>query len=701
MFCRIGCRFQAFILSGLLLVSGAIPIRAQTHSGHSPSTDSLFAIGKDKTQNDSVRMNALYRASHEIYKDVPYGLEITATYLAAARECKRPTDEMAALSFLGMGYFLSGNLDSADYCFRNQLALSESHGDIRKKSDAMANLGLVYGARGKLDSALILHNQSLAISVANNFNVQEERAKINIGDIYERQGKYKESIATFGEALDLCLKNHDAGFYPAIYISLGDINHDLGEDTTAARYYRLALEASVNVKNSNKHIQSLEKIGSLFEADGQPDSALAYYSKAYDLAREQELPLYLAITRRDMASICQQRGNTALALQYATESIALFEQCRIVNGSEDAYILAGEIEMTQGHNTESLSYLNKGYAIANNNNKIKSLERASRLLYEVHKRMGNTPAALRWLEQYDSLHIVISDRDNIRSVIRLQLNNEYRKKLSADSLANAQKIEQIDDDHRKAQEEQTRNFRLAVAGAGVLLILFFAGLLVSRRFKRINTELNRKNSEIGQALKDKEVLLREVHHRVKNNMQVVSSLLELKSRSASSDQAREALLDSHTRITAMQLAHQKMYLSDNYEELEVTEYCREITSLLLRTGDHVLIPHSVNGEPLFIHVEQAQSLGFILHELISNSIRHAWEADDKHRIVNISCTLEEKNVHFTYTDNGKGLPADFNPACAQSFGMRLVYSLVERQLMGTMKVIHGSGTQIEIEFTPR
>jgi two-component sensor histidine kinase len=212
--------------------------------------------------------------------------------------------------------------------------------------------------------------------------------------------------------------------------------------------------------------------------------------------------------------------------------------------------------------------------------------------------------------------------------------------------------------------------------------------------------LRHKNTVIKGALNDKEILLKEVHHRVKNNMQVVSSLLFLKSKSTESQAAKDVLVDSQKRIDSMLLAHQKMYRNNNFEEIEIVDYVNDIFRMLLesirREHDSFSI---VSDGKIFLQVEKAQALGFVIHELVTNSIKYAWpNQETTAKLIELEFMVSKESIGFTYLDNGVGIPDKIDITKINSFGLKMINSLVTKQLLGTIEIDGNRGLRVEIKL---
>jgi len=215
----------------------------------------------------------------------------------------------------------------------------------------------------------------------------------------------------------------------------------------------------------------------------------------------------------------------------------------------------------------------------------------------------------------------------------------------------------------------------------------------SMSIRRNILKRQRAEGEILGSLKEKEILLKEVHHRVKNNLAIVSSLLKLQSRHVTDPQAASVLRDSQSRIGAMALVHKKLYLSPDLTNVDVEEYLRQLVYDLISAHNIQL-----NTMRLEIKVTQVQlsidmliPLGLIVTELVTNSLKHAYAEDTRKPALYLAIEpLGEGRLRLQVLDNGPGLPEGFDLESTQSLGLQIVTGLVS-QLGGQMSVRQGSG----------
>jgi PAS domain S-box-containing protein len=192
--------------------------------------------------------------------------------------------------------------------------------------------------------------------------------------------------------------------------------------------------------------------------------------------------------------------------------------------------------------------------------------------------------------------------------------------------------------------------------------------------------------KLRNALAEKEVLLKEVYHRVKNNLQVVSSLLSLQSRRVADAEVRQLLDGSANRVKSMALVHEQLYRAGNLSSIGLPEYLKELTDNL-GIANHPLsthVPLRLEVDPLTLGVESAIPLGLVINELVSNAYRHAYAADaPSGEIVVRLKASQDGQVSLEVRDDGCGLPRDFQPDKVASLGLRLVETLAQ-QLRATV-----------------
>lgn len=220
-------------------------------------------------------------------------------------------------------------------------------------------------------------------------------------------------------------------------------------------------------------------------------------------------------------------------------------------------------------------------------------------------------------------------------------------------------------------------------------------------FDAISAGVNMLGEELKSSvvsLREKEQLLKEIHHRVKNNLQIIYSLLNLQSGLITDEAHLEAMRDSRNRIKSMALVHEMLYSSSDLSSINLNAYVRSLIQHLSFTYAnprqdikyHVEIPQDVNLE-----IDRMIPLGLLVNEMISNSLKYAFP--DRDGAITIGLTIGQEYYIFSVSDNGVGLPENFNTGKVESLGMQLIHMLAE-QIDAGLEVVNKNGLTYQMKL---
>jgi PAS domain S-box-containing protein len=212
------------------------------------------------------------------------------------------------------------------------------------------------------------------------------------------------------------------------------------------------------------------------------------------------------------------------------------------------------------------------------------------------------------------------------------------------------------------------------------------------------SERKQTEARLLASLREKEVLLKEVHHRVKNNLQIISSLLSLQGRETDHPRAGRSLRESRNRIRSMALIHEQLYQSEDLANIDFAQYVERLVDYVVSSygRDGLGVSVQLRIESTSLSIDYAIPCGMIVNELVANAVEHAFP-DGQGEILIEFCS--ENNHHtLAVSDNGKGLPPSLDPAQAKSLGLRLIAALVE-QLGGELEVASSQGTRVTVAFS--
>ncbi len=219
--------------------------------------------------------------------------------------------------------------------------------------------------------------------------------------------------------------------------------------------------------------------------------------------------------------------------------------------------------------------------------------------------------------------------------------------------------------------------------------------LQSENSKRIQAE-----DELRALLNEKEILLREIHHRVKNNMQVIISLLRIQARSINDPDVRAALQESQNRIRAMSLVHETLYHQNSLAVIDMKRYLNRLANNLCKIYGNIGsgIEIAIDIDELVLEIDHAIPCGLIINELVSNSFKYAFPEGGPGKISIMAKSADDGGIEMVVSDDGVGLPDGIVFQDAETMGFGIISSLAERQLGGTVEIIRDHGTQFCFKF---
>ena len=253
---------------------------------------------------------------------------------------------------------------------------------------------------------------------------------------------------------------------------------------------------------------------------------------------------------------------------------------------------------------------------------------------------------------------------------------------------------------RSAIYGRCKNGKEFPAQASISKVMDGDRVILTAFLRDISERVDAEN-QLRQALQEREVLLGEIHHRVRNNLQVISSLLNLQSRATEDPFVRQAFNESQSRVQSMALIHQQLYEANSFSDIDLGDYARRLAGHLFRsfgdTAEHIRLDLDIKGVSLA--VDRAAPCGLIINELLSNSLKYAF-LDGRPGRIRISAERQpNQSILLTIGDDGPGLPPEIGLWNTKTLGLRLVRTLV-RQIDGELEMGEPPGAEFRIRFAP-
>ncbi len=280
----------------------------------------------------------------------------------------------------------------------------------------------------------------------------------------------------------------------------------------------------------------------------------------------------------------------------------------------------------------------------------------------------------------------------------LRVSDIEAKETAKETQAHIQKIQSEGyDDFETLQRTKQGEIRHVHVTAQVIEI---AGRPVYHCIWRDITDRKKAEEQIKASLKEKEVLLSEIHHRVKNNMQVIISLLNLQAGKIEDKKYADMLKESQNRILSMALVHEQLYQSKDFANIDFGKYIKGLVNGLFTSHgvDTNKIKLNIDINDISFDLENAIPCGLIINELVSNSLKHAFPQEKQGNIIVGLRSINEDGIVLTVKDDGVGIPEDLDMEQTDTMGLQLVKVLAEQQLDGKINLDRTNGTQFNIKF---
>ena len=588
----------------------------------------------------------------------------------------------------------------SDYFNRRDVDLASKYLDTVETIDAYVSLpgkemellvlhGLLADRRQVFDTANMYYRQAIALQrpVFKDSTFLAE-AYYRLGNMNRRQGKNEKAIENLILSKEIFHKLNNPNDAAGSDVVLGIIYQNSGQYEKAIKYYTSAYNEFKNVNHYDNMASCILNIAVAYGRQKNHEAALLKYDEAEKIAQN------VSDNEGLLAYIYGNRSNANAQLkrpEKAYENGLLAYELRKEKGSpeERATSLAnlGAILIDLGRDEEALIKMEEAKKIVEESDGMLETKRRiyGTLFYFYKDNNWNKKAT-------DAASTYITLKDSLRNIELekkvLELNEKY------ESEKKETEIELLNTKNELSQSKLSASRRQTYGLLGGLLL--FGGLLFNTF--RLNRKTQSQNVIISKSLDEKEILLREIHHRVKNNLQFISSLLGLQTEHISDQKALNALQEGQDRVQSMALIHQNLYQEDNLTGVDMKDYFVKLIHSLFDSynirEDQVALQLEIGD--LNLDVDTVIPIGLIVNELISNSLKYAFP-DDRKGVINISLSEAQGILNLTVKDDGIGFPQEINNRLGDSFGYKLIHAFTE-QLEADLKIDGLNGTRVDLKI---
>lgn len=582
-----------------------------------------------------------------------------------------------------------GQFEQARNVHRQALAIFKELGNKAKQAEVVVALGQDYLDDGKPDESLPYLNEGLKIARS-----LPDTGKIifcldilhylyTIQQNYIEAAKYANELMRIHEAknnvVDLAL---DADKLAMMHDLLGNNREAIEVLLNSLKIIEPTGENTIKAGHLVQLATNYLKIGELAEAKKYIKKAVVIVANVTDKPLVARIQFVHAL-------ISHEEGNNTEAVKYMLEAITIGESLSDKTVLADQYPELGTIYLSMGE----LKKAGDAFAAAKKNaEEVGNKQPLAQYYKSVHpydSARGDWRSAYKHYSRYIYLRDSTFSRNNLQKMLLLQNQNELEKKEAIAKAAQEQK--DLKSREELIRQRNIRNVAFAVIGLAVI----FSIVLIRQRNK-----LAKEKKKSDALVQDKELLLREIHHRVKNNLEIVSGLLALQAAEVDSPSAQAVMQASRNRVSSMGIIHQRLYQKDNLAAIEMKDYFQTLGDSILDTFNMAeRIKVVTEMAPLEMDIDTAVPLGLIANELLCNSLKYAFPDNRKGQItISLEKESATENYSFIVADDGIGAQEN-TTAKGTGFGTELVKLLVH-QISGKMNRQTTDGTRVSIQFNP-
>ncbi len=639
--------------------------------------DSLFtAVNQEKI--DSVKANLYHKLCVEY---IPHDLEKLDFYNNKLLNLSNKINYKTGVGLynLHLSHLNISQGKEGSSCVKKAIAIFSKSKNIEYLLFAKLCLSVALYSQGKIDEAKINTNESISLALKQPYYKITVDLYSFLGFINYQKGEYGESMFNLKKAL-YYFNKHKSFFSNNIGMVYFNMAYTLMEMERydEALYY-------INKSFINR-VYILSWKGLILNKLKRYDEALAILLKNQisddNISKKNKVFNTLALSETYF-----NMGKYTTAIEYLNE---IPKKNPDLQMTWEFYNLLSKCYLALNNTAEAKFYNDKSLQKIDLINDPKIGQYTLLTRYKIEKKLGNYQNALSYYEKQASLRDEFISKINKERIFELQTDfgvTEKNYKIKELELKELEKSNKI---------KEQRNLILLVFSAFLLAIFsLFAFIKVYRVLKTKNKLIEKNSLDLNKSNKEKETLLKEIHHRVKNNLQLVMSLLYIQSKQKDID-IDYFLEVSQSRIISMSLIHENLYRTDDLTKVNFGEYINNLTESIVSSyhGTEKDIELKISADNVFLDIQTAIPLGLIINELVNNAYKHAFNNTSK-GIVSIFLKKTENVFELDIADNGEGIAE--KESSKTSLGLELVKQLVS-QIHGVLHVKNNFGLQYNIKF---
>ncbi len=529
-------------------------------------------------------------------------------------------------------------------------------------------------------SIQILEKSSFLGDLAMAYNIKAE--------LLRKKGEYPQALEMYNKTARIAYKTLDSNRIGYCFSRMGYIYYMQNQFEIAENYLLKALSISQTVNSKFLESFTLGAITDLYSNMGNVVKCRKYAQLCIDHAYQIKDYSRISLAYSSLSNLYYHTGDLDSAMVYANMSYNLAKENEDILNILNAILNKTTIEFARGNFSTVISVSDEGIKLANITQTMEHLKDLYMYRYKSFEKLGNKSASFEAFSQFKMYEDSLQNNNVKLSVKQSQLEMSYQDKHLADTLVyidNAQKATQ-----KILLEKQRSRFFVII---GILVAILLSAII----FIVLSTSIKRKklNQELTESNHDKELLLKEIHHRVKNSLQITSSLLSLQKNQSSNKSFEELIDESQIKINNIAIVHELLYQSSSFKKINLEQYVDKLTNHILQTYHSEIKNIRINSaiENVEIGLDKSVPLALVINEIITNSVKYAFK-DKSEGLINIKAHKKDGRIYVEIHDNGVGIDLEKEK---NGIGMTLIQGFV-KQLKGSIEVGNNNGCFFVISF---
>jgi len=586
---------------------------------------------------------------------------------------------------------------------------------VASKMEEKYYLGISYQLKGHdffkralIDSALFYEKKACEIFQYYPDSSTYYSSEYNLGNIYLYNGEHIQALVQYKKVLRIIDENFESYNKNGedkinlnrayCYISIGMVYDYMGDYPAQLESTQKGLKIAFKVKNKESEILQAIAIGNLgqtYYEMGDYERAENYAIAGMGLKKKLEFDNTNGYNFQVLARAAFGRKKYSLSLKYLQQADNLFEILQNENELNVNRLWRGKCYFAQERNDlalEILKPLEKSFSLTSSK---KELIELYDLLSEIYSSQGDYKKANEYLLIESVISKELAKKNNQNAVDEfLRFFEEEENRIDEKIVHNntIKEKEKLEIQVKIQKEKEIWIYSLFIVSTICLILIIVVVARGNRRSKRINQELN-------YSIDEKQILFKEVHHRVKNNFQIISSLLNLQQGIEENERGKKVLTDAQGRIQSMSLVHEMLYRKNEVKRIDFKTYTEELMSSIIQLYSHesTKIELEIECGSESFDLELAVPLGLMLNEAATNSAKYAFVGKSSGKISVILKPSDKKKYLLIIKDNGVGIPTEFINGSKETLGIELI-SILSEQLGGSVQYLNVNGTEVRIVF---